>query len=164
MPRPSPQPLTLALTFFALLAPLPSAQAFITPQLHKTDALRADERRPDRHSKTRWVSPDGVVIEEVRKGSGKILNDPTNIKVHYVGWLTDGTEFDSSRKRGRPTTFPWGKGRLIKGWDKGLKGMQVGDIWKLTIPPEMGYGERGAPGAIPPNATLIFEVELIEIK
>ena len=103
-------------------------------------------------------------IEELEVGTGAEPKQGETILVHYTGWLTDGKKFDSSKDRGEPFSFPLGGGRVIKGWDQGFAGMKVGGKRKLTIPPEMGYGARGAGGAIPPNATLVFEVELLGIK
>ena len=107
---------------------------------------------------------DQLVIEDIRVGTGAEAKAGQTVSVHYVGTLTDGKKFDSSRDRGKPFDFPLGGGRVIKGWDQGVAGMKVGGLRKLTIPPSLGYGAAGFPGAIPPNATLIFEVELIAVK
>jgi FKBP-type peptidyl-prolyl cis-trans isomerase len=101
--------------------------------------------------------------EEVRVGPGATARSGQDVVVHYTGWLTDGKKFDSSRDRGDPFTFGLGAGQVIAGWDEGVAGMQVGGLRKLTIPPQLGYGEFGAGGVIPPNATLVFEVELIDV-
>ena len=107
----------------------------------------------------------GVVIEEVKVGSGATASPGKTVSVHYTGRLTDGTKFDSSYDRGQPIDFLLGKGVVIKGWDQGIEGMQVGGKRKLTIPPELAYGARGTPGGpIPPNATLVFDVELVAVK
>ena len=103
-------------------------------------------------------------IEDIKEGTGPAAEAGQTVSVHYVGTLTDGTKFDSSRDRGQPFAFPLGAGRVIRGWDLGVAGMQVGGVRKLTIPPEEGYGARGAGGVIPPNATLLFEVELLGIS
>jgi len=109
------------------------------------------------------TTPSGLIIEEVTVGNGAAAAAGQKVKVHYTGWLTNGTKFDSSKDRNDPFVFPLGGGRVIKGWDEGVQGMMVGGKRKLTIPPALGYGARGAGGAIPPNATLVFEVELLGV-
>jgi FKBP-type peptidyl-prolyl cis-trans isomerase len=101
--------------------------------------------------------------EDVLIGSGTEVKNGDTVSVHYVGTLEDSTKFDSSRDREEPFEFTVGNGSVIQGWDQGLLGMKVGGIRKLTIPPELGYGETGQ-GSIPPNSTLIFEIELLGIK
>ncbi len=108
-------------------------------------------------------TPSGLIIEELVAGSGATAQAGQQVTVHYTGWLIDGVKFDSSRDRNDPFVFPLGTRRVIAGWDEGVQGMQVGGTRKLTIPPELGYGARGAGGVIPPNATLVFEVELLAI-
>jgi FKBP-type peptidyl-prolyl cis-trans isomerase len=107
---------------------------------------------------------DKLIIEELTVGTGAAATAGQHVTVHYTGWLTDGTKFDSSKDRGDPFDFPLGKGHVIKGWDEGVAGMQIGGKRKLTIPPAMGYGARGAGGVIPPNAVLVFEVELLKLE
>jgi len=106
----------------------------------------------------------GLQIEELRPGTGDEARSGDNVTVHYVGTLTDGKKFDSSRDRGEGFTFNLGAGQVIKGWDQGVAGMKVGQIRKLTIPPELAYGTRGFPPVIPPNSTLVFEVELLSVE
>ncbi len=107
------------------------------------------------------MNPSGLIIEELNPGTGEPAQKGDTVQVHYTGWLDDGQKFDSSRDRDDPFVFALGKGQVIKGWDEGVQGMKVGGTRKLTIPPALGYGARGAGGAIPPNATLVFEVELL---
>jgi FKBP-type peptidyl-prolyl cis-trans isomerase len=108
--------------------------------------------------------PDGLKYTDDQVGTGAEATTGKTAVVHYTGWLSDGTKFDSSKDRGQPFSFPLGGGRVIKGWDEGVVGMKVGGKRTLIIPPELGYGARGAPGAIPPNATLKFEVELLDVR
>jgi FKBP-type peptidyl-prolyl cis-trans isomerase len=103
-------------------------------------------------------------IEELKPGNGTEATSGKQVSVHYTGWLTNVTKFDSSVDRGTPFKFQLGAGQVIQGWDKGVAGMKIGGKRKLTIPPQMGYGERGAGGVIPPNATLVFEVELLGVE
>ena len=110
------------------------------------------------------TTPSGLTIDDLILGDGAAASAGQQVKVHYTGWLTDGTKFDSSKDRNDPFVFPLGAGRVIKGWDEGVQGMKVGGKRKLTIPPALGYGARGAGGVIPPNATLMFDVELLGVK
>ena len=103
-------------------------------------------------------------IEKINSSDGPSPKRGDTVTVHYTGWLTDGTKFDSSVDRNEPFAFVLGTGQVIQGWDQGVAAMRVGDKTRLTIPPELAYGEQGYPGAIPPNATLIFEVELLSIS
>jgi FKBP-type peptidyl-prolyl cis-trans isomerase FkpA len=109
------------------------------------------------------TTASGLVIEDVVVGEGAEAVAGQYVSVHYTGWLTNGSKFDSSKDRNDPFEFPLGQGHVIRGWDEGVQGMKVGGTRKLTIPPELGYGARGAGGVIPPNATLVFEVELLNI-
>lgn len=103
-------------------------------------------------------------INDLKAGEGPAAKAGDTVSVHYDGRLTNGTKFDSSRDRGQPFSFTLGQGRVIKGWDLGVAGMQVGGLRELTIPADEGYGSRGAGSAIPPNSTLVFEVELLKIQ
>jgi FKBP-type peptidyl-prolyl cis-trans isomerase len=103
-------------------------------------------------------------IEDVEVGTGSEVLAGKAVTVHYTGWLTNGTKFDSSKDRGQPFTFKLGAGQVIKGWEQGVAGMKVGGKRKLTIPPSLGYGANGAGDVIPPNATLVFEVELLGVN
>lgn len=103
-------------------------------------------------------------IEKITDGTGPAPQRGQTVSVHYTGWLTDGTKFDSSVDRNEPFAFVLGAGQVIRGWDQGVANMKVGDKARFTIPPALAYGKAGYPGAIPPEATLIFEVELLGIE
>ncbi|MCM2307265.1 MAG: FKBP-type peptidyl-prolyl cis-trans isomerase [Sulfuritalea sp.] len=107
------------------------------------------------------TTASGLVFEEIIVGEGAEAFAGQMVTVHYTGWLTDGSKFDSSKDRNDPFRFALGRGQVIGGWDEGVQGMKIGGTRKLTIPPALGYGARGAGGVIPPNATLVFEVELL---
>ena len=106
----------------------------------------------------------GLIIETLATGSGPVAATGNTVSVHYTGWLTNGTKFDSSRDRNEPFKFRLGAGQVIPGWDEGVAGMQPGGKRRLTVPAQLAYGARGAGGVIPPNAVLIFEVELLSIQ
>ena len=110
------------------------------------------------------TTASGLIIDDITVGDGDEAKAGQFVSVHYTGWLTDGTKFDSSKDRNDPFEFGLGARQVISGWDEGVQGMKVGGTRKLTIPPNLGYGARGAGGVIPPNATLVFEVELLAIK
>lgn len=109
------------------------------------------------------MSNPALKIEKLVTGTGAPAVNGKTVSVHYTGWLVDGTKFDSSVDRDEPFEFVLGEGQVIQGWDEGVATLCVGDKVRLTIPPEMAYGEAGYPGAIPPSATLIFEVELLTV-
>jgi FKBP-type peptidyl-prolyl cis-trans isomerase len=110
------------------------------------------------------TTESGLKYVDLVVGTGREASTGDLVTVHYTGWLTNGTKFDSSVDRRDPFSFPIGSGKVIRGWDEGVAGMKVGGKRKLTIPPQLGYGSRGAGGVIPPNATLVFDVELLEIR
>lgn len=105
-----------------------------------------------------------LLIEDLCVGEGAEAKAGQHVSVHYTGWLTNGKKFDSSKDRNDPFAFPLGARHVIPGWDMGVQGMKVGGVRKLTIPPHLGYGKFGAGGVIPPNATLVFEVELLDVQ
>ena len=114
--------------------------------------------------KSMTTTPSGLAYKDEKVGNGPVAQAGQMASVHYTGWLPDGTKFDSSRDRNEPFQFPLGAGRVIKGWDEGVVGMHVGGRRQLVIPPSLAYGDRGAGGVIPPNATLVFDVELLGVK
>ncbi|MGC7403681.1 FKBP-type peptidyl-prolyl cis-trans isomerase [Pandoraea pneumonica] len=109
------------------------------------------------------TTDSGLQYDDLQVGDGAEATPGQTVTVHYTGWLTDGKKFDSSKDRNDPFAFVLGGGMVIRGWDEGVAGMKVGGKRKLIIPAELGYGARGAGGVIPPNATLVFEVELLDV-
>jgi FKBP-type peptidyl-prolyl cis-trans isomerase len=130
-------------------------------------AVFAPSGRPDAANQVIEM-PDGLKYTDTKTGDGATAKAGNKVSVHYTGWLSangaKGKKFDSSVDRGQPFQFTLGAKQVIAGWDEGVAGMKVGGTRTLTIPPELGYGVRGAPGAIPPNATLIFDVELLQVQ
>ena len=137
------------------------AAAFVVAVLAaaQTQAQEKDKNK----AKEKKVGDAVLKYEDLKEGNGDEAKKGDEVEVHYTGWLTDGTKFDSSVGK-KPFPFKLGAGNVIKGWDEGVAGMKVGGKRKLTIPPELGYGARGAGDVIPANATLVFEVELLQIK
>ncbi len=124
----------------------------------------ANQQLDNQSTSSASTNMEELKIEDLKVGTGAEAISGKSITVHYTGTLTDGTKFDSSVDRGEPFTFNLGAGEVIEGWDKGFAGMKVGGKRKLTIPSDMAYGERGAGASIPPNSTLLFEVELLGVK
>jgi FKBP-type peptidyl-prolyl cis-trans isomerase len=125
---------------------------------------KSDTGAPTKVTGDGTKTADGLQYWDIKVGTGAVANAGQTVKVHYTGWLTNGKKFDSSVDRGDPFTFPLGGGQVIKGWDEGVAGMKVGGKRQLRIPPQLGYGDRGAGGVIPANATLIFDVELLGVR
>ncbi len=123
-----------------------------------------EKKKPEIRPFAEGAEPSGeLIIEDLKEGAGMAVQKDMRVSVHYIGTLADGTQFDNSRERGNPLIFTVGIGQVIKGWDQGLIGMKPGGVRKLTIPPHLGYGSQQIGRLIPPNSTLIFEIELLEI-
>ena len=136
----------------------------MTPSYREVSAEDYNVAFPIRESiMSATTAPSSLIIEDIIVGEGRLAVAGQKVTVHYTGWLQDGEKFDSSKDRDEPFNFSLGRGRVIKGWDEGVQGMKVVGTRKLTIPPALGYGARGAAGVIPPNATLVFEVELLDV-
>ncbi len=160
--------MTMKKTMAGLLSTAFAAALFAAPAFaddpKPTPAPEAAKKSESKMTRT----PSGLQYEDTKVGTGATPQKGQTCVMHYTGWLWEngakGKKFDSSVDRGTPFSFPLGQGRVIKGWDEGVATMKVGGQRILIIPPDLGYGSRGAGGAIPPNATLMFEVELLEIK
>jgi FKBP-type peptidyl-prolyl cis-trans isomerase len=146
--------LILAVVFWVLRTKMGSAPQAVSPNSGATTTAGPDI----------ITTASGLQYQVLNSGTGAVATAGHMVSVHYTGWLTDGKKFDSSVDRGQPFQFSLGAGQVIKGWDEGVAGMKVGEKRKLTIPATLGYGERGAGGAIPPNATLVFDVELLGVQ
>ena len=143
-----------------------AAIALLVSSVMSATALVPDRpaREPEAGPPPEVATPSGLKYLDIKPGTGKEVRAGDVAVVHYVGTFLDGKKFDSSRDRKIPFEFAVGKGVVIKGWDEGIAGMKEGGTRRLIIPPNLGYGERGAGGVIPPNATLVFEVELLKVK
>jgi FKBP-type peptidyl-prolyl cis-trans isomerase FkpA len=150
----------LAITLLILASPVVAQKA----PTHKAAAKRPASGGPTKVTGAPTKTASGLEYWDIKVGTGAVAESGLHVKVDYTGWLTNGKKFDSSVDRNEPFTFHLGGGEVIRGWDEGVAGMKVGGQRKLTIPPELGYGSRGAGRVIPPNATLIFDVELIEVS
>ncbi len=157
-------PLFAILTFCSFESHAQTAKKRTTTGSRKVSSKNAYRRRPIIRPTGAITTASGLTYIITKKGTGRHPIKGETVIVHYTGTLTDGTKFDSSRDAGKPFSFPLGAGRVIKGWDEGIARMRIGEQAILIIPSSLGYGERGAGGVIPPDAKLIFIVELVDIK
>ena len=132
--------------------------------LTSASARAGSSQGPSKTTGKATKTASGLQYWDLKKGTGAVAKAGNTVKVHYTGWLTDGKKFDSSVDRNEPFEFKLGAGMVIRGWDEGVAGMKVGGKRQLQIPPDLGYGAAGAGGAIPPNATLVFDVELLGVN
>jgi FKBP-type peptidyl-prolyl cis-trans isomerase FkpA len=133
------------------------------PAAHESTGTHMSEGQPAAGAASMVTTASGLQYQDIVLGDGATAQSGNTVTVHYTGWLTDSTKFDSSRDSGRPFSFVLGQGQVIRGWDEGVAGMKVHGRRKLVIPPHLGYGAQGAGGVIPPNATLVFDVELLDV-
>jgi peptidylprolyl isomerase len=137
---------------------------FVLRPAHAEPTPGAAQGPPSLPSVVQWHTlPSGLQYADIAIGNGATPADGQVVVVHFTGWLDDGTRFDSTRVRGKPFGFPLGSGQVIQGWDEGVRGMRAGGKRRLIVPPALGYGERGVPPVVPPNARLVFDIELIRV-
>jgi FKBP-type peptidyl-prolyl cis-trans isomerase len=137
---------------------------FVLAQSGTKKSAAADTSAPTKVTGDGVKSASGLVYWDIRVGNGQVAKEGSHVRVHYTGWLTSGKKFDSSVDAGKPFDFTIGNSEVIKGWEEGVAGMKVGGKRQLRIPPALGYGAAGYPGAIPANATLIFDVQLLGVQ
>ncbi|MGA9390662.1 MAG: FKBP-type peptidyl-prolyl cis-trans isomerase [Candidatus Sulfotelmatobacter sp.] len=141
------------------------AAVFLAAQTATRKTAAPNTNAPTKVTGDGVKTPSGLVYWDIRVGNGEAAKEGSHVRVHYTGWLTDGKKFDSSVDAGKPFDFTIGNGEVIKGWEEGVAGMKVGGKRQLRIPPALGYGAEGTPGGpIPPNATLIFDVQLLGVQ
>jgi FKBP-type peptidyl-prolyl cis-trans isomerase len=151
----------ISLTILALATATLWAQT--TTQKPKIQVVAPNTKAPTKVTGDGVKTDSGLQYWDIKAGTGAVAKDGSHVKVHYTGWLTTGKKFDSSVDAHQPFEFTIGKGDVIKGWEEGVTGMKVGGKRQLRIPPELAYGQRGYPGVIPANATLIFDVQLLAV-
>jgi FKBP-type peptidyl-prolyl cis-trans isomerase FkpA len=150
--------------YFGALAIIFGLTAIFAATRSAGQKSKPDTSAPTKVTGTGVKTDDGLQYWDIRVGNGDTAKEGSHVRVHYTGWLTNGKKFDSSVDAGTPFDFTIGNHEVIKGWEEGVAGMRVGGKRQLRIPPALAYGEQGYPGAIPPNATLIFDVELLKVQ